>query len=157
MLFVEIESGEGKVLHGRARSHRIATDRPQDEGGSDLGCTSGELLLLAIGSCAMGSLTSYAAEQAMPIRIEAADVFLEPAVAPQRFGRIIVAAQISGSAGAADLARLTVAGGRGRVVSRLRAGTEIDIRISSRIGRGAQRSATDAAAAEQQRQTDRGA
>ncbi len=49
--FVTVRQLVGKKLLGVARRHVVITDRPVQDGGGDLGCTSGELLRLAIGSC----------------------------------------------------------------------------------------------------------
>ncbi len=57
----------GTQLLGTARSRTVVTDRPLDEGGTDVGFTSGEMLLLAIGSCASsGGLRRHFAEKAYP-------------------------------------------------------------------------------------------
>ena len=45
------------------RGHAILTDRPAEEGGADRGPTSGELLLMAVGSCAAGSLRRHLTER----------------------------------------------------------------------------------------------
>jgi hypothetical protein len=46
----------GKKLVGTAGSHQVVTDRKASDGGTDAGCTSGDLLLLAMASCATGSI-----------------------------------------------------------------------------------------------------
>jgi rhodanese-related sulfurtransferase len=52
----------GKKLSCSTRGHVIITDRVSEDGGSNSGCTSGELLLMAAGSCAMGSLRKALSE-----------------------------------------------------------------------------------------------
>lgn len=129
MITVELRKQEGKILLGRARQHWIVTDRPADEGGRDLGCTSGELMLLAVGSCVMGNLSSYVEHRALPIEVLLANVFVDPASTPEGFGRVVVAAQVKGVVAPAELSALTEAVGAGRVVRRMRQGTEVDIRV----------------------------
>lgn len=132
MIKVELRKQEGKRLQGMARQHSIVTDRPTDEGGRDLGCTSGELMLFAIGSCVMGNLISYVEQRALAVDVLMASVFVEPAATPEGFGRVVVAAQVKGVVTPAELSALTEAAGAGRVVRRMRLGTQIDIRVTVR-------------------------
>jgi len=55
---VRIRHGQGKQSQAYARFHRVVCDQPFDEGGMDSGMTPPELLLSALGCCAM----YYAAE-----------------------------------------------------------------------------------------------
>jgi len=55
---VRIRHGKGKQSEAFARFHRIVCDQPFDEAGSDSGMTPPELMLSALGCCAM----HYAAE-----------------------------------------------------------------------------------------------
>ena len=63
---VTVRHVEGKQLLGIARHHAVVTDRPAEEGGGDTGCTSGELLLVAIGSCSAGSLRKFFEQRGTP-------------------------------------------------------------------------------------------
>jgi uncharacterized OsmC-like protein len=56
---VRIRHGNGKQSLAFARSHRVVCDQPLDEGGGDSGMTPPELMLAAIGSCAMHYATEY--------------------------------------------------------------------------------------------------
>ena len=55
---VRIRHGKDMQSEAFARFHRVVCDQPFDEGGSDSGMTPPELMLSAIGCCAM----HYAAE-----------------------------------------------------------------------------------------------
>ncbi len=59
MTSVIVRRKEGKRLSCNAGPHEVVTDRKPEDGGTDAGCTSGELLLMAIGSCATGSVRTY--------------------------------------------------------------------------------------------------
>lgn len=56
---VTVRRISGRQLQSTARGHSVTTDRKAEDGGTDTGCTSGELLLMAIGSCAAGSSRRY--------------------------------------------------------------------------------------------------
>lgn len=47
----------GTTLSGRARDHVVLTDRRAEGDEQERGCTSGELMMLAVGSCVVGNLT----------------------------------------------------------------------------------------------------
>ncbi len=74
----------GTQLLGTARNHTVVTDRPMDEGGTDTGCTSGEMLLLAIGSCASESLRRYFSGLGTPCHSLSAEVRFDTPTAPGR-------------------------------------------------------------------------
>ncbi len=61
-LMVHVRPVTGKKLLGSAGRHTVVTDRKVAEGGTDAGCTSGELLLLAMASCATGSIRNALVE-----------------------------------------------------------------------------------------------
>jgi putative redox protein len=50
---VRIRHGKGYRLEANARFHRVVCDQPFDEAGSDTGMTPPELMLSALGCCAM--------------------------------------------------------------------------------------------------------
>lgn len=117
------------MLVGRVRNHTIVTDRPVDEGGRDRGGTSGELLLLAIGSCAVGNLRDHILRSNLPVIFNKADIFLETNNAPEDFGRVVVSAELYGAMTPEESQALIEAAGGGRVVRRLRTGSRVDIQI----------------------------
>ncbi|MFN7085649.1 MAG: OsmC family protein [Burkholderiales bacterium] len=119
----------GKQLLGSARSHSIVTDRPFEQGGTDLGFTSGEMLLLAIGSCAAGSLRNYFEVRGAPCQRIRADVFFEPTV-PGARDRVVIELELPESALAVGAEAIRNAALSGGVASRVRLGSEIDVRFS---------------------------
>lgn len=56
---VRIRHGKGKESEAFARFHRVVCDQPFDEGGSDSGMTPPELMLSALGCCAMHYAVEY--------------------------------------------------------------------------------------------------
>lgn len=130
MISAELKIHEGKTLLGRVRNHIVVTDRPAADGGQDLGCTSGELMLLAVGSCVMGSLKGHVERNAFPVDILKADVFVESPIVSDGFGRLVISAELHGVLTPDELLALTEAAGSGRVVRRFRAGSQVDIRVT---------------------------
>jgi len=59
VLEVRIRPGKDKQSEAFARFHRVVCDQPFDEGGGDSGMTPPELMLSALGSCAMFYATEY--------------------------------------------------------------------------------------------------
>ena len=117
----------GKQLLGTARHHAVVTDRPDTEAGTDIGCTSGELLLLAIGSCSMGGMRRYFEERGEPCEDLHADVFFEPQ--ENRRDRIVIAVHLDPQCHTVDAQALTVAASSGAVVSRMKLGSDVEVRI----------------------------
>jgi putative redox protein len=56
---VRIRHGKDKQSEAFARFHRVVCDQPFDEGGGDSGMTPPELMLSALGCCAMHYATEY--------------------------------------------------------------------------------------------------
>jgi putative redox protein len=56
---VRIRHGKDQQMVAFARFHRVVCDQPFDEGGGDNGMTPPELMLAAVGSCAMHYATEY--------------------------------------------------------------------------------------------------
>lgn len=128
---VKVKPLDQKRLLGVAGHHAIVTDRKIEEGGGDVGCTSGELLLLAIGSCATGSLRKFLWAARLPTDGLEVDVNFEPsAVAGERD---VIAIDICLPAAVLDgrLDEVTVASQSGRVVSRMRLGSKVVVRCRS--------------------------
>lgn len=121
---------EGKTLLGRIRNHIVVTDRPSVDGGQDLGGTSGELMLLSVGSCAVGNLRDHVVQNALPVLFRKADVFLETPTMSEDLGRLVISAELDGMLTPGQLHALIEAAGGGRVVRRLRKGSQVDIRIT---------------------------
>lgn len=121
----------GKQLLGTARHHAVVTDRTRDEGGSDTGCTSGELLLLAIASCSAGSLRAFFEQRGAPCGNLKVDVYFEPAAVPDRRDRIVIAPRLDERARGLDTAAIRSAVMSGGVVSRMNLGSDVEVRIAA--------------------------
>jgi hypothetical protein len=118
----------GKKLLGTAGRHSVVTDRKAADGGTDAGCTSGELLLLAMASCATGSIRNALTARAIAaddIRVEVE--LVPPRLAKTRDGILITVflPQQTLDAGTAPILAAATAGG---VVSRIKLGSEIEVR-----------------------------
>jgi uncharacterized OsmC-like protein len=120
-----------KRLLGTAGSHAVITDRKLEEGGSDVGCTSGELLLLAIGSCATGSLRNFLGKSGLSS--ESLEVNVDFGSSGQGDERDAVSIVVSLPAevldGNAD--RIAAAAQSGRVVSRIKLGSPVIVRCQT--------------------------
>lgn len=117
----------GTKLLGTARNRSVITDRPTADGGTDTGFTSGELLLLAIGSCASGGLRRYFSERGIPYSGLSLDVYFEPSATPDARDRIVIG--LGFDAADSDVERIKAAALSGRVASRVAAGSEIEVRF----------------------------
>ena len=126
---ITVRQFEGKQLLGIARHHALVTDRTVEDGGTDVGFTSGELFLTAIGSCAIGSLRTFFEQLETPGEGMCAEVFFEPAAGGGR-GRIVIALRFDPAlleAGAGAIAAAVAAGG---VTQRVKLGSEIEVRFA---------------------------
>jgi putative redox protein len=63
---VRIRRGKDKQSEAFARFHRVVCDQPFDEGGTDSGMTPLELMLSALGCCAMHYATEYLRARHLP-------------------------------------------------------------------------------------------
>ncbi len=118
----------GKKLIGTAGHHHVVTDRKPEEGGTDQGCTSGELLLLAMASCATGSVRNALAGRALPnddIRVE---VELVPPKQEAARDGISITVLLPQAVLDADQALIIDAATAGGVVSRIKLGSDIEVR-----------------------------
>ena len=124
-----IEQMDGRKLRCQAGRHVIITDRKTADGGTDAGCTSGELLLVATGSCADGSTRRYLQEHALPLDDLAVDVSLKPAVSADLRDIISIEVFVSEDIPKQDMQPIENAALSGGVVSRLALGSEIEILV----------------------------
>ena len=127
----KVQQLAGKQLLCTARNRALVTDRPLESGGTDLGCTSGELLLLAIGSCATGGLRNFFETRGLPSQDMVTEVFFEPADVGER-DRIVIEVCLSDELLQAGAESIKAAVLSGRVVSRVKLGSVIDVRFSAR-------------------------
>jgi putative redox protein len=66
---VRIRHGQGQQATAFARFHRVVCDQPFDEGGMEGGMTPPELMLSAVGCCAMGHAGEYLRARGRPVRL----------------------------------------------------------------------------------------
>lgn len=136
MAHVRVERQEGRRLQGTARQHRVVMDRTREDGGTDAGCTSGELLLLAIGSCVTGRLRNTLEAAELPATPLAVEVSFEPSARGEKRPRIAVDVIVPAGldeAGVALAEREALTGGVG---SRMAAGSEMVVRVRRDGGEG---------------------
>lgn len=126
---VSIRQLEGKQLLGTARHRAIVTDRKAEHGGTDVGFTSGELFLLSIGSCAMGSVRSFFEARGARCAGLAASVFFEP-VGPGAADRLVIEFLLPSALAGLDGKGLVEAAVSGGVTSRIRSCNQIEVRIT---------------------------
>lgn len=129
---VNVSAIGGKKLLCAAGPHTVITDRKAADGGTDAGCTSGELLLLAIGSCATGSIRNDLLARGLSAQGLSVEVAFEPS--PQANARDVIAITVSLpqamlDAGTAPIKAAAIAGG---VVSRIRLGSVVDVCCQAR-------------------------
>ena len=125
---VKVKPLDQKRLLGVAGHHAVVTDRKIEDGGSDVGCTSGELLLLAIGSCATGSLRNFLSKSGLATNGLEVDVQLEPPTEPDERDAIAIDICLPSDVldGRAD--EIADAAQSGRVVSRMKLGSRVVVR-----------------------------
>lgn len=126
---VTVRQVEGKQLLGTARTHAVVADRPVDEGGTDTGFTSGELLLLALGACCTGSLRAWLEAQGKTVRHLEVNVAFEPVDGAAR-DRIVVTLKLDPRDYKMDPERLRDAALSGGVGSRLKESSDIEVRFA---------------------------
>lgn len=117
----------GKKLLGSAGRHSVVTDRKVADGGADAGCTSGELLLLAMASCATGSIRNALAGTNLgpdDIRVE---VNLVPPKTPGARDGILITVYLAQRVLAAGLDPILTAAVSGGVVSRIKLGSDVTV------------------------------
>ena len=112
---------------GTAGHHTVVTDRKVADGGSDAGCTSGELLLLAMASCAIGSIRNAVAANTLganDIRVEVE--FVSPLILDSR-DSIQITVFLTQTVLATGIEPIIAAALSGGVVSRIALGSEIAV------------------------------
>ncbi len=87
---VRIRHGKGKDSFAFARFHRVVCDQPFDEGGSDSGMTPTELMLSALGCCAMYYAVEYLRARALPADNIELTISAEKGKNPPRLAEISV-------------------------------------------------------------------
>ena len=124
-----IKRMDGRKLRCRIGQHVIITDRKTVDGGTDAGCTSGELLLVSIGSCAAGSTRGCLQERGLPSDDLAVEVGLKPAASAGSRDIIVIEVFVSADIPKHDMLLIENAALSGGVVSRLALGSEIEVLV----------------------------
>jgi uncharacterized OsmC-like protein len=122
----------GKQLRCCAGRHQLITDRKPQDGGTDAGCTSGELLLAAIGSCAAGSLRSYLETLGYPVADFSLAVDFKPSATAGARDSIQIEISLSAGLPAPEPDAIKEAVLSGGVVSRLRLGSTVEVGLLRR-------------------------
>lgn len=125
---VKVRPLDQKRLLGVAGHHAVVTDRKIEDGGSDVGCTSGELLLLAIGSCATGSLRNFLNKSGLATNGLEVDVQLEAPAEPGERDAIAIDICLPAEVLDGRAEEIANAAQAGRVVSRMKLGSRIVVR-----------------------------
>lgn len=105
-MHVMLEQIKGGRFVGRARKSQLTIDRLPEQGGSGEGFRPTELLLLALGSCMMGTLWTFAENGKISIEGIHLDLSSEELPHPERVGRIEVKMEIKGEISPKDRERL---------------------------------------------------
>ena len=125
---VSVRPVAGKTLIGTAGPHSVVTDRKAQDGGSDKGCTSAELLLLAMGSCATGSVRKALTARALSNDDIRVDVELVPPKQQAARDSILITVFLPQAVLAAGTEPIIAAATCGGVVSRIKLGSDIEVR-----------------------------
>ncbi len=125
---IVVRTIEGKKLSCSTRGHVVLTDRKSEDGGSNSGCTSGELLLMAAGSCAMGSLRNALSRYSLAPDEIVIQVEFTPAADPDARDGILITVSLADRALTAGADAIATAAGSGGVVSRLQLGSKLEVR-----------------------------
>jgi len=125
---VHVRPVTGKKLLGSAGRHTVVTDRKVAEGGTDAGCTSGELLLLAMASCAIGSVRNALVERSLATDDIRVEVDLVPPKSPAARDGILITVFLPQQILAAGAEPIIAAATAGGVVSRIKLGSNVEVR-----------------------------
>ena len=117
----------GKKLLGSAGRNSVVTDRKVADGGTDAGCTSGELLLLAMASCATGSIRNALAEYNLGLDDIRVEVTLVPPKTPGARDGILITVYLVQPVLTAGLDPVVTAAISGGVVSRIKLGSDVAV------------------------------
>ena len=87
---VRVRHGKNKQSEAFARFHRVVCDQPFDEAGSDTGMTPPELMLAALGCCAMHDASEYLKTRHLALAEVALRVTAEKGGRPTRLTEIAI-------------------------------------------------------------------
>lgn len=128
MTSVTVRRKEGRRLSCNAGQHEVVTDRKPQDGGTDAGCTSGELLLMAIGSCTTGTVRTFLDSQNVPCPELATEVSFQPSQSGGDRDAIAIDIRVPESIARSHGAQIETVPLNGGVVGRMRLGSELVIR-----------------------------
>jgi putative redox protein len=83
-------------FEAKTRGHRVISDQPADNGGSDTGMTPPELLLASLGTCAGFYAAEYMKVRSLPHGELEVKVTAEKAKAPARLGQFRIDVVVPG-------------------------------------------------------------
>jgi len=129
---IHVRRLKGKQLRLCARNHTVIADRTIADGGTDEGCTSGELLLMAVGSCSTGSLRNFLERHGVESPQLDTEVFFRASSVPGQRDVIVIALEVGSEAAPFDDETLKQAATSGRVTSRIKLGSEVEVRLTRR-------------------------
>ena len=129
MANVRVERQQGRRLHCTARQHLVVTDRGLADGGTDTGPNSGELLLMAVGSCVTGRLRNTLEAAGLPAMPLAVEVGFEPSATGGPRQQIAVTVIVPAGLDEAGLALAGREALSGAVGGRVAAGSEMVVRV----------------------------
>jgi len=94
---VKVSQIEGVKFDIQARSHRITSDQPAENGGADCGMTPPELLLASLGSCAAFYAAEYLKTRNLSKSGVEVSVTAEKLLKPARVGnfRVLVTSPVA--------------------------------------------------------------
>lgn len=127
---VNVTRLEGRRLLGRAGRHEITIDRKVEDGGADSGCTSAELLLLAVGACATGSVRNFLDEQRLPSAPLGVDVSFRPSHDPTDRDSIAIVVSLPANVPEDQDAVVKSVVLSGGVTGRLALGSVVDVDVT---------------------------
>lgn len=87
---VRVRRGKGKQVEARARFHRVVCDQPFEENGGDTGMTPPELMLAALGGCAMYHASKYLESRNLPASAVEMKINSEKSDSPGRLADITI-------------------------------------------------------------------
>lgn len=103
---VTLDQVAGGHFIGKARESQLVIDKLPEQGGSVEGFRPTELLLLALGSCMMGTLWTFAENQGIPVQGIHLDLLSEEFPHPERIGRIEIKTELKGKLAPKDRERI---------------------------------------------------
>jgi len=87
---VRVRQGKGRQVEARARFHRVVCDEPFEQNGSDTGMMPAEMMLSALGCCAMYCAAKYLESRNLPANAVELKVCAEKSDSPPRLAEISI-------------------------------------------------------------------